>query len=448
MKERFYNFMLKPASAQPLAALRISLGVFLLSQAYMLRGSLYDFFSSSGYIQGDLVHLMNNPMLPQIAWLHQGLARFSVSEEFCIVAVASAYLLSLLFLTAGLFTRIASVAAWFLHWTLMNSAESTTYGVDLYTHVFLFYLMWVPAGDAWSIDSLRSPQGPRVSSAARLGLRIMQLHLCVSYLASGIEKAQGIQWWNGELFWRATMLPVYKQYDFSWLAHWPGLSMVAGWATLLLETGYCVFIWPRATRKFWLVGIVGLHLGIVFLLGLTLFGLVMVILSVSLFALSAEPELEPAARENRDEPFFLFDGDCYACDSAVRMVLRFDRNRQFRFLPLQSPRGQELLRAHNFATAQMDTMVVINGVNLFTNSRAIFEVCRIIGGPFAVISLFRLLPQALTDGFYRLFSRNRVRLFGESRFCRLPILEDRSQLAAQSGNSVSMSAENGAPNLT
>lgn len=147
----------------------------------------------------------------------------------------------------------------------------------------------MPAGAAFSVDWWIRGRPNAVSSAARLGLRVLQLHLCISYFCSGMEKAQGIQWWNGELLWRALSLPVYYQFDMSWLAQWPVLSMIGGWTTLVFELGYSVFIWPRATRRFWIAGMVGLHLGIAIFLGLGLFGLIMCVLTVSVFGFSAEP---------------------------------------------------------------------------------------------------------------------------------------------------------------
>lgn len=272
-REDFMDFFLAPMVPTPLALLRTGLGLLLLVQAYFLRFSVFDFFSSAGYIQGGLAQILNNPTLPQISWLRQLLAPWQVSEATCIVLVCSLYLLSLLAFTAGYWIRGATVLVWFFHWVLVNTASSSSYGVDQYVHIFLFYLIWAPS--AWTAPP---------SSAARLLYRTMQLHLCISYLASGIEKAQGIQWWNGELLWRVMSLPIYRQFDMSWLAHWPAVSMLAGWMTLVLELGYCVFIWPRQTRKLWLMGIVGMHLGIAVFLGLHLFGFVMALLNLALFA--------------------------------------------------------------------------------------------------------------------------------------------------------------------
>lgn len=282
-------FFFAPATARPLAALRVSLAVVLLGQAWLLRAEVLDLLAHDGIVQGELSRYLAGDGAPRAAWLVDAVAPLGVSEAGCLYALCGLYVASLVGLGLGLFTRFSAVMAWFLHWTLIRSAGTTSYGADTYAHIFLFYLMLVPAGEALSLDVLRRRACPLPSAAARLGLRVVQIHLCVSYLASGIQKAAGVQWWNGELLWRALALPVYRQYDMSWLASYPWLCLVAGWATLLFELGYCVFIWPARTRRLWIAAIVALHLGIGVFLGLGVFAAIMCVLTASLFGVSPEP---------------------------------------------------------------------------------------------------------------------------------------------------------------
>jgi hypothetical protein len=274
---RIEDFFLRPASGSPLAALRVGLGVILISQAWMLRTSMEAFFSGTGIIQGELAQAIADPGVPRVSYLVQLLAPLHISELTCIHWVCGAYLAGLVFMVLGIFGRPMIAFCWFVHWMLMNTGQTTNYGVDLYTHAFLFYLIWIPSG-------FRS----RPSTPARLGLRVLQFQLCLSYFFSALEKSKGEQWWNGELLWRALNLPVYQQFDMLWLAQYPWITKIAGWGSLLLELGYIVFIWPKKTRSFWVLAIVGLHLGIAFFLGLTLFGLIMAMLTLTIFGFSAE----------------------------------------------------------------------------------------------------------------------------------------------------------------
>ncbi len=286
---RVDTFFFTPASPLPLAILRISLAIVLLLQALSLRGFALDLLANDGIVQGDLAAYFAEPGAPRLSWITAARASWGVPETMAIHGVCALYLLSLVLLFAGLFTRPTAVAAWLLHWTLLNSSESTSYGIDAYAHVFLFYLIWVPSGDALSLDVRLALRKGGPSVPARLGLRVLQLQLCITYFCSALEKAAGPQWWNGELLWRALNLPIYLQFDMTWLAHWPLLLKTAGWASLALEGLYWLFIWPRHTRPLWIAGIVGMHLGIAVFLGLQRFGLIMCVLTLSLFAVSAEP---------------------------------------------------------------------------------------------------------------------------------------------------------------
>jgi hypothetical protein len=74
-----------------------------------------------------------------------------------------------------------------------------------------------------------------------------------------------------------------------WMASYSFVAKLLCWGTLVLEVGYPVFIWPTATRRFWIVGIAGLHLGILVFLGLGSFALTMIVLTVAAFGVSPEP---------------------------------------------------------------------------------------------------------------------------------------------------------------
>jgi hypothetical protein len=294
---RFYHrvfraageFFFAPASARPLGALRIGIAAVLITQALMLRTEIFEFFAHNGIIQGRLADRLSNPDAPRIAWIVQWLSPVGISERSCIYAVCGTYFASLLLLAAGYRTRLAAAIAWLLHWILLNTGYTIIYGADQYAHIFLFYLIWVPAGHAYSLDVARGCASSAPTTTARLGLRVLQLHLCISYLASGIEKSTSIQWWNGEVLWRALSLPTYRQFDMSWLSGWPWLATIGCWATLAVELGYCVFIWPKRTRRPWIAVTMALHLGIAVCLGLHVFGIIMCVLTLAVFGVSPEP---------------------------------------------------------------------------------------------------------------------------------------------------------------
>ncbi|WP_438025716.1 HTTM domain-containing protein [Sorangium sp. So ce233] len=283
------RFAFAPASAAPLAALRIGLASVLLIQAGMVAPALLDLHGRSGILQAPLADALGRPGFVWLGWLMDRLAPLGVGEAPILVAVGASYVLALVALLVGWHARMAAAGAWFSHLMLMMTADSTNYGVDRFANIFLFYLMWMPAGAALSLDRWlgRAPVGP--TSAARLALRVVQIHLCIVYLMSGLGKALGEPWWNGDSIWRTLNMPEYRQYDFTWLAYYPWLAMAAGWMVLLIECGYPVMIWPRRTRRLWVAATVALHVGIAAFMGLGVFGAIMAVLTIAAFAVRADP---------------------------------------------------------------------------------------------------------------------------------------------------------------
>ncbi|WP_437591265.1 HTTM domain-containing protein [Sorangium sp. So ce1000] len=289
------RFALAPASAAPLAALRIGLAAVLLLQAALVAPALFELYGRSGILQGTLRDVFARTELPRIGWAVALLAPLGVGEDPVILGTGVIYVVALAALLIGWRTRAAAVLAWLTHLMLMATADSTVYGVDSFANIFLFYLLWMPSAAAFSMDRRlgRVRGGP--TPAARLGLRVVQLHLSIAYLASGLGKAASAPWWDGEAIWRSVMLPEYRQFDLSWLADAPWLAAIAGWTVLLVEIGYGFLIWPRRTRLPWVVATVALHAGIALFMGLVVFGAIMAVLTVAAFAVGSEPP-GPAAQ--------------------------------------------------------------------------------------------------------------------------------------------------------
>ncbi|CAN98620.1 hypothetical protein sce8450 [Sorangium cellulosum So ce56] len=283
------RFALAPASARPLAALRIGLASVLLTQAALIAPIVDELYGRSGIVQGQLLDGSGASGFPRIGHVVNAFSRFGVGESSVIAGVGVLYVLSLAGLLLGWRTRLSAACAWLVHLTLMMTAERTNYGADQFANIFLFYLIFMPSGAALSLDRVSGRAPPEPSATARLALRVVQLHLCLVYLSSGVEKALGAAWWDGDAMWRSLMLPEYRRFDFSWLAHHAWIAVAAGWTVLLVEIGYPFFIWPRRTRRLWVAATVGLHVGIAVFMRLDVFGAIMSVFTVAAFGVKADP---------------------------------------------------------------------------------------------------------------------------------------------------------------
>lgn len=290
MRAQLERFLLAPARARPFAVLRIGLAAALLVQALQVAPMFLAFYHHGGLLRGPLLDAFTPTHLPALGRFAPTLALDGATEALALIAGGLLYVGSLVGVLVGWRTRAVTCSAWLLHWVFFALAPHTNYGVDMFANVYLFYLLWAPAGDALSLDRRAERASDRPRESSRLLLRVMQVHLCAAYLFSGVEKASGEQWRNGEAIWRSLTTQGYGAFDFTWLAQVPQLAVLAGWSVLIVEIGYPVFIWPQRTRRLWIAAIVAMHAGIGIFMGLHVFAAVMIVLTVSLFGVSAEPD--------------------------------------------------------------------------------------------------------------------------------------------------------------
>ena len=130
---------------------------------------------------------------------------------------------------------------------------------------------------------------------------------------------------------------------------------------------------------------------------------------------------------NSDKHILLFDGVCNTCNFVVDCLLKLDKKRVLSFASLQSEVGHVLLNKFHLPMDKMETLVLISNNKTFTHSSAVFEILRIIGWPWKFFTIFSFLPRPLTDFLYKLYSRNRYRLFGKSETCRLLTPEEKGR---------------------
>lgn len=286
----------RPVSARPLAALRVGLSLLLLLHLIWISDDLLSLDGSRGIVPWELTALLRHPWVPGLPTLAKGFAPLGIGEHTAINLLLSGYAASLLSLALGLHARLSAFLAWGLHLGIVTSGFTSYYGVDQLANTFLFYLVVFPSGRAWTIAS-RPPASRRHETVPVGCLRVMQVHLCVIYLAAGLDKAMGSQWWNGEAIWQTLSQPIFNTFDVRWLASHSWIPVFAGWGTLIVEIGYALLVWPRRTRKAWCIATIGLHLGTCVFMGLVFFSSVMILLTLCLFLIPEQvPERALAPR--------------------------------------------------------------------------------------------------------------------------------------------------------
>lgn len=123
----------------------------------------------------------------------------------------------------------------------------------------------------------------------------------------------------------------------------------------------------------------------------------------------------------------LFDGVCNFCNGSVNFVIERDAENYFKFAPLQSETGQQLLEKFGIDKTETDSVILIENERAFTHSTAALKIAGRLPGIWSWLYAFIVVPKPVRDFFYKLFAKNRYRLFGKQDACMMPTPEIRER---------------------
>jgi predicted DCC family thiol-disulfide oxidoreductase YuxK len=119
-------------------------------------------------------------------------------------------------------------------------------------------------------------------------------------------------------------------------------------------------------------------------------------------------------------PIIVFDGMCVLCSANAQFVLANDTSGRFRLAAMQGAVGAGLFAAHGIDANDPDTIIVVDGENVWRDSDAVLAIYSGLGWPWRLAAVFKIVPRFMRDPIYRLVARNRYRIFGKRETCWLP----------------------------
>lgn len=126
----------------------------------------------------------------------------------------------------------------------------------------------------------------------------------------------------------------------------------------------------------------------------------------------------------KDKKIILFDGVCNLCDAAVQFIIKYDKKDDFRFVPLQSNLGQEIIKHIGIDTQKTDSIILYQPqIAYYYKSEAALEIAKHLGGIFYFASLFSILPTSFSNYIYDYIAKNRYRWYGKKESCLIPTKE-------------------------
>lgn len=121
-----------------------------------------------------------------------------------------------------------------------------------------------------------------------------------------------------------------------------------------------------------------------------------------------------------DKIIVLYDGQCGLCNRFVRYLLHEDPADHFRYVSQQSAVGQRILTYIGYSTTAFDSIVVYHpNKAYYTQSQAVFYLCKYGSFKLKLGLVFQLFPKAILDVVYNWIAKNRYKWFGKSEDCAL-----------------------------
>jgi predicted DCC family thiol-disulfide oxidoreductase YuxK len=121
----------------------------------------------------------------------------------------------------------------------------------------------------------------------------------------------------------------------------------------------------------------------------------------------------------------VFDGECSFCNGWIDFLLRFDKKDIFRFSARQSEAGAAFALQSGIPPGGAGSIIVVEDQRIRLRSDAVLRMLSLLGFPFSLLGILRLVPAALRDAVYDLIARNRKRWFGKTVQCRIPAPSER-----------------------
>lgn len=244
-----------------LAALRIALGTIVITDLLLRASSLRAFYTDEG-------------VLPRL-WLSDPLSPpYSVHAFFGSVEAQAALFaftgVAAFCMLVGYRTRLATVVTWLMMLSLMNRNLYILNSGDVLLRSLLFWGMFVPLGERWSLDAARIDRDrSMVATVATVGLMVQGV---LVYSVNAIHKLHSDEWVYGNATGMIMHLDQFTILLGPHLAEYPTLTKIGTvvWVVLLPASPLLLVLtgWRRTLLA---VAFAGMHFGMALTMKLGIF---------------------------------------------------------------------------------------------------------------------------------------------------------------------------------
>ncbi len=274
---RHWNpFWFSRLDARPLALFRMATGLLALLMLLSLYPNWSRYYAADGMISLNSPGLANERVNSPLGLLYWSEGVLPI-EAFWGISVA----LAVMFLL-GYHTRWATFGLLVMFDALVHRNPYIVNGEELVWRMVLLYSLLIDLGATWSIDAwLRDRRGAtRKSTLFAWPVRLMQINIALIYgISLPYKFAQDPGWITGDAFHWTVASDMWGPSSLPWLTlAWGGLlRKLITFGTVLVEGAFPLLVWFEKYRRWVLVPIACLHLGIAWMIpNVTFFTLSMV----------------------------------------------------------------------------------------------------------------------------------------------------------------------------
>lgn len=278
------------------------------------------------------------PALFQPIWLFERF-RIPILGEGALGVLQVLWKAALFCSAIGFMTRSSLIVSAVLGTYLLGLGHNfgQTYHFDAILVVAFWILAFSRAGDAWSVDALRNAArhrdvaGPLPSPEYHWPVQLILVSFSLVFCAAGIAKlrASGLQWIFSD---NLAILLDRVQYHISdadpvlpWsstFARIPGAAKMMAFSTIFFETLYPISLFSRRLRPVFVVGGLGLIIGIRAMMGPTFENFLL----INFFWVPWDRVgcWLRARLTSRTSMYVFYDGECGVCTSTIPVLRRLD----------------------------------------------------------------------------------------------------------------------------
>lgn len=268
LSDAWNQFFFAPQSPVPITLFRIAYGLLVIATLLLLRPDWLNWYGAHAWMSLSTMHQLEpGTRLNLLAVIPQSDAWI---QGFFWVFLGSATLL-----TIGFLTRFNSVLVFLCLTSMQQRNLYILHGGDTFLRVAGFFLIFAPAGAAFSVDRLirvwRGKEGTSIQPRSPWAQRMIQFELSLMYFATFCVKVKGAPWLQGTALYYIYHLDEFKRFPVpSFFLH-PMMLKLGGWFALALEFSLGVLIWVKKLRYILLALGVLFHLSLEYSLNIPLF---------------------------------------------------------------------------------------------------------------------------------------------------------------------------------